>query len=245
MLARRELTFNAYALLHYLVAAGADRDDGVVTSHGALADVTDLSTKTVGRALRSLRDAGLIDYDDHARVATFTVRTGDTLRTALGTFHRGSVSPATEDTAAPVSPGKPASAQGSLADMATDTLARARGTKIEKDPLTPATSAGDARDGTATTPCLVCGERVRPGYRCPGCGSNPRAAGSSIRESARRRTTASDYDRALAKVRNEAWQYDLGAFRAELDRFDLSAAERGQLEQLRAELVDDDEALAW
>lgn len=93
-------------------------------------------------------------------------------------------------------------------------------------------------------PCLVCGEPVRPGYRCPSCNSNPRTAGSDSRTTAKRRTTSSALELAATYTRNEGWQYPLDAYHDDLNRFDLTADERRQLEQLRAEILDED-ADAW
>jgi len=133
-----------------------------------------------------------------------------------------------------------------------------------KDPLTPA-DAGEHASRTeppsdngevqnlaetigeafaGTTPCLVCGTPVRTGYRCPNCNATPRTAGSSSRQVASRpKTTA--YQRAETLTRNAAWQYDLGSYREELRRFDLTVDERQQLEALREELIADDDAFSW
>jgi hypothetical protein len=118
---------------------------------------------------------------------------------------------------------------------------REAGEPLQADPVRD-NGAGELPDGHVR--CLRCSTPTRIGYRCPGCGASPRAAGSNARDHGRQPTTTA-YERAETLTRNGAWQYDLEAFRDELDHFDLTAAERGQLEQLRAELVDDDEALSW
>src|SRR5262249_19969174 len=64
MLAERNLTLNAYALLHFVAESGADRPDGIVTSNGSLADSLELSRKTVIRTLRALRAHGFLEFDD-------------------------------------------------------------------------------------------------------------------------------------------------------------------------------------
>ena len=117
-------------------------------------------------------------------------------------------------------------------------------------PLYPAQSAGNAgRNGPATgrptTPCEVCGEPVPAWSRCPNCGANPRAAGSSSRQTATRATRGTVFERACTKVRNELWQYDLDTFREELDRFDLTDDDRAQLERMRDALIDEQAALDW
>jgi hypothetical protein len=106
----------------------------------------------------------------------------------------------------------------------------------------PAETIDEALAGT--TPCLVCGTPVRTGYRCPNCNAAPRTAGSSSRQVASRpKTTA--YQRAETLTRNGAWQYDLGSYREELTRFELTADERQQLEALREELIDYHDAYSW
>jgi hypothetical protein len=87
MLAEGQLTLNAYALLHFLAESGADREP-IAVSNRQLADALDVSPKTIRRALVDLRSKGLIAFDEHERVASFAVRTADTLRTLEG----GSVS---------------------------------------------------------------------------------------------------------------------------------------------------------
>jgi hypothetical protein len=96
-----------------------------------------------------------------------------------------------------------------------------------------AAALGIEPDGS---PCLICGTPVRPGYRCPNCNANPRTAGSSTRQVGRRPKT-STYERAAGYVRSEGWQYDLDAFRTDLDRWNLADHERRDLERLREDLI--------
>ena len=56
MLAERELTVSAYALLHFLGESGADRPQGLATSNGFLAESLDLSDSTVRRGLSPWRE---------------------------------------------------------------------------------------------------------------------------------------------------------------------------------------------
>lgn len=113
------------------------------------------------------------------------------------------------------------------------------------DSRTPTTDNGSDALGGLATPCLICGTPVLPGYRCPGCNSNPRAAGSSLRQTATRRTTGSQFDRAEAYTRNEGWQYDFDTYRSDLGRFTLTPDELRTLDALRAALVDEEDARAW
>jgi hypothetical protein len=123
--------------------------------------------------------------------------------------------------------------------------------EVERDiegPLVPAPSAGNASNNDSTSasntvPCLICGELVKIGYRCPACGSNPRTAGSNSRRA--RRSHSTPYQRAETMTRNVGREYPLDAYREELARFDLNAGERDLLEALWKQLVDEDEALAW
>ncbi len=62
LLEDRDVTPTGFALLTYLAVKGADREEGLAVSYSALAAVLDCTTQTVGRALRRLRDAELVDY---------------------------------------------------------------------------------------------------------------------------------------------------------------------------------------
>jgi hypothetical protein len=91
MLTLGELTPTEFALLTLVHLSGADRPGGYATTNGTLADALDVTTKTVGRALRSLREKGLLDHPDHERVAGFAVTTTDALRTLCG--HAADIDP--------------------------------------------------------------------------------------------------------------------------------------------------------
>jgi DNA-binding transcriptional ArsR family regulator len=75
LLAERELTPNAYTLLHVAAESGADRADGITTTVGSLAAALGVSERTIYRALRLLRELRLLAYADHRGVAPFALRT--------------------------------------------------------------------------------------------------------------------------------------------------------------------------
>jgi DNA-binding transcriptional ArsR family regulator len=75
LLAERELTPNAYTLLHVAAESGADRAEGITTTVGSLAAALGVSERTIYRALRLLRELRLLAYADHRGVAPFALRT--------------------------------------------------------------------------------------------------------------------------------------------------------------------------
>jgi hypothetical protein len=150
MLAARELSPSAYALLHFVAEYGADWPEGFATTNGFLAGSLGISERTVRRGLQALRDDGLLDYEDHERVAVFTVRTADRLRTLLKPLESAPVSAPVSASAAdtPSSTEAPeaASQAGMSAAPSGDSRARARRprSRSRKDPsgeLTPAAPA--------------------------------------------------------------------------------------------------------
>lgn len=142
MLARRELTVTEYTLLHVLAESDADRDDGFTTTTKHLAGVLGISDKTTRRALISLRDQGLIDYPDHERVALFTIRTTETLRSLVRSPGTAAVTAATADTPVPATGRKPASAEALPAVTTSVPRARAR-VEVDRDevPGSPRTAS--------------------------------------------------------------------------------------------------------
>jgi DNA-binding transcriptional ArsR family regulator len=76
-----EVTPTAYALLHYLAEAGADRPQGVAASYVQLARLLGVGEKTISRALGALRDRGLIGFDlRQGQRKPFRVHLGPNLR---------------------------------------------------------------------------------------------------------------------------------------------------------------------
>jgi hypothetical protein len=149
MLAEGQLTLNAYALLHFLAESGADREP-IAVSNRQLADALDVSPKTIRRALVDLRSKGLIAFDEHERVASFAVRTADTLRTLEG----GSVSADAVDTPSLAAARELAPEAQSRASRSADSRARAETETGDREVLpsirTGATSGarvGRADDG--------------------------------------------------------------------------------------------------
>jgi hypothetical protein len=141
MVAVRDLTPNEFLLLVYVGLSGADKlPGGLATTNVALAEALGVHSKTIRRALVRLRDAGLIAFDEHERVAGFRVTTTDTLRTLCG--HSADFEPpsnvrslsADEKNAADTDQGsaahKPASAKVKGAVISADT------TEAEKAPDT-------------------------------------------------------------------------------------------------------------
>jgi hypothetical protein len=79
LLEGRELTTNEWAMATYLLAAGADRGEGVLVTRDHLEDVLSVSRSTVQRATAKLRDLGLFVFDVHERQRTpFRARIGPT-----------------------------------------------------------------------------------------------------------------------------------------------------------------------
>jgi len=76
-----------------------------------------------------------------------------------------------------------------------------------------------------------------PGYRCPGCNANPRAAGSDTRSRAKK-PKAPAYERAEAFTRAIGLEYPYESFVAELDErgYELSADERKRIVALWEEI---------
>jgi hypothetical protein len=125
MLAQRWLTPSEYSLLNFVAQSGADRPEGFVTTNGLLATVLGVNEKTVRRGLRSLREKDLVDFDDHERIAAFTIRTADALRTLEGVSMSAPMSAGSADIHAQTEPRKPASQKGRQAVVAAD-ISRAR-----------------------------------------------------------------------------------------------------------------------
>jgi hypothetical protein len=156
MRAERELSLSAYALVHFLGESGADRPAGLVTTNAFLASALELSERTIRRALRRLREQGLVGFEDHAGVAPFRVRTSDMTRLLMSDPVSGPVSEVasdtTSDTPAPSRGREPASPDGKPALAASDASrahTRARGDRDREKLLLEASlgSKGPAETG--------------------------------------------------------------------------------------------------
>jgi DNA-binding transcriptional ArsR family regulator len=164
ILSERQLSLTAYALLHFIAESGADRPEGLATTNEFLASALGLNERTIRRGLRSLRRKGLVDYRDHERIAMFTVRTGDGLRTLLRTPLRTPEPPAVSaepadspaDTFHSTNARKLADEARSSGDPSADTRAGARGraetdTDTETSFVRSSTPIRRARDAVART----------------------------------------------------------------------------------------------
>jgi DNA-binding transcriptional ArsR family regulator len=163
MVAERELSLSAYALLNFIGQSGADRPEGFATTNEFLASALGVSDSTIRRALRALRDERLIEYVDHERVAVFTVRDGDRLRSLLRSPLRSPEMPAVTAepavTAATATGRDPASEEGSAAVTPADT-SRARA-ETETETETTTANAVVRHGGEVIDPDEVLLARVR------------------------------------------------------------------------------------
>jgi hypothetical protein len=158
MLAKHELALKEYVLVHIVAELEADQPEGIDTTNEFLAHLLEADERTVRRTLRTLREKGLVDYQDHERVAIFTIHTGPMLRTLLRTSVRTPLrSPETSRVSAdaadnPASPTtrKPPSTNARPADTPADS-SRARNSESESDSESSSTTTYVSRE---TAPAL-------------------------------------------------------------------------------------------
>jgi DNA-binding transcriptional ArsR family regulator len=152
-----ETTPTGFALLMYVSLAGADREDGCLTSYQALAELFGVSSKTVSRSLARLRESGVIKFDLRAgQRRPFRIRLIERPRTPPRTLGGGSmsevVSEVTSDTTPPQVSLDLRSGAASTSDTTSDTSRERAETETEKEnkPLKPLsrTSVRDGEDQT-------------------------------------------------------------------------------------------------
>jgi DNA-binding transcriptional ArsR family regulator len=167
LVAEGELTWTGYALLHFIAESGADWPEGLVTSNGSLADATRLSDRTVRRRLRELREKHLVEYEDHERVATFTIHLGPRiqmlLRPPLGSPETPDVAAAPAATPLSSNQRKPASKEGKAATTAAATSRARAKTKTKTSPR----SLGLGPNGPAETAPTTPQRAASSARRCP------------------------------------------------------------------------------
>ena len=166
LLENGDLTLTQYALLHYVGEAGGDRER-FATSQGFLAELFDVSAKTIQRGLKKLRDLRLIEHDLVSGKSVFHIWLGpealvveanpeanlghpsDTTSDTPRTQEAPPMSEVTSDTPPPPKTRKPAPAKGQSRDVTSDSSRAGAETETETETKTKPPDVGGNKERRA------------------------------------------------------------------------------------------------